>query len=225
MGPKNRNEPRGRFSSLSPARARRTALATALRAVPWPTTRLPNTSSIRKSLSFSPSNIRLVGMPVQRSTTSAICSGNTASETKALPSRDSDAANLRSSSGTIPYESSPARLRLPSRLTCSSSARAFSSCSFRSRAFSSWSRSACHLADIAEERSVKTVNSFSKSANRSWLGRSLSRRNASTSICFCKISRSSASSSSGLLSTSMRKRLAASSIRSIALSGKKRSVI
>ena len=40
VGPRNRNEPIGRFGSCRPARARRTALATARTASSWPTTRL-----------------------------------------------------------------------------------------------------------------------------------------------------------------------------------------
>ena len=39
-GPRNRNEPIGRFGSCSPARARRTAVETACTASSWPTTRL-----------------------------------------------------------------------------------------------------------------------------------------------------------------------------------------
>ena len=63
------------------ARARRTACATAVTASFWPTTRCASWSSIFSSLSRSPSISFEVGMPVQRSTTSAICSGRTASST------------------------------------------------------------------------------------------------------------------------------------------------
>src|SRR5512138_2145429 len=55
VGPKNMNEPIGRFGSCSPARERRTAVATARTASAWPTTRWPSWSSILRSLSFSPS--------------------------------------------------------------------------------------------------------------------------------------------------------------------------
>ena len=40
VGPRNRNDPIGRFGSDKPARLRRTALATAVTASCWPTTRL-----------------------------------------------------------------------------------------------------------------------------------------------------------------------------------------
>ncbi len=58
-----------------------------------------------------------------------------------------------------------------------------------------------------------------------WLASSFSLRSASRSISNCMISRSISSSSWGLESISMCSRLAASSIRSMALSGRKRSVM
>src|SRR5207253_204362 len=73
VGPKNMNEPIGRFGSCRPARERRTAVATARTASAWPTTRLPSWPSIFRSLSFSPSSILSTGTPVQRDTTCAIC--------------------------------------------------------------------------------------------------------------------------------------------------------
>ena len=79
VGPRNMNEPIGRFGSCKPARDRRTAWATARTASSWPTTRLASTSSIRSSLSRSPSSIFSTGTPVQRETTPAIWSGVTAS--------------------------------------------------------------------------------------------------------------------------------------------------
>ena len=54
---------------------------------------------------------------------------------------------------------------------------------------------------------------------------SVSFFSASRSILSCMMRRSSSSSASGLLSTAMRSRAAASSIRSMALSGRKRSVM
>ena len=181
---------------------------------------------MRNSLSRSPSSIFDVGIPVQRSTTLAICSGRTASSTiTSLSSRFSASPSIFSSSGITPYDSSPAFARLPSRLAISRSARARSSSSFISRAPASLSRSACHCTVISDERSCKSARSFSSASRRSFEARSSSSFSASASICFCIISRSSASNSSGLLSTSMRRRLPASSIKSMALSGKKRSVI
>ena len=81
VGPRNRNDPVGRFGSEMPARERRTASLTARTASFWPISRSPMTSSIRSSLAVSPSSSRPVGMPVQASTTSAICSAPTSSPT------------------------------------------------------------------------------------------------------------------------------------------------
>ena len=72
VGPRNMNEPIGRFGSCRPARARRTAVETALTASSWPMTRLAIASSMRSSLSFSPSSILSTGTPVQRETTPAM---------------------------------------------------------------------------------------------------------------------------------------------------------
>ena len=72
VGPKNMNEPLGRFGSDSPARERRMASATAFTASCWPTTRLPSTSSMRSNLSRSPSSMRDTGIPVHFDTISAI---------------------------------------------------------------------------------------------------------------------------------------------------------
>ena len=85
VGPRNRNEPIGRFGSPSPARLRRTASDTARTASSWPITRLARRSSIFMSFSRSPSSIRVTGTPVQRETTEAISSGVTSSFTRASP--------------------------------------------------------------------------------------------------------------------------------------------
>ena len=50
VGPRNRNEPIGRFGSCNPARARRTACETAAIASSWPTTRALSASSMCKQL-------------------------------------------------------------------------------------------------------------------------------------------------------------------------------
>ena len=68
VGPRKMNEPMGRLGSCRPARARRTAVDTASTASRWPTTRFASVSSMRSSLSRSPSSIRSTGMPVQRET-------------------------------------------------------------------------------------------------------------------------------------------------------------
>ena len=102
VGPRNMNEPIGRFGSCSPARARRTAVATAVTASSWPTTRWAISSSIFRSLSRSPSSILSTGTPVQRETTCATWSGVTASSTSAEPLCSSVAASFFSRSGMMP---------------------------------------------------------------------------------------------------------------------------
>ena len=64
VGPRKMKLPSGRFGSCRPARARRMALATALIASSWPTTRWCRRSSILSSFWISPSISRLTGMPV-----------------------------------------------------------------------------------------------------------------------------------------------------------------
>ena len=105
VGPRNRNEPFGRFGSDRPARERRIASATACTASSWPTTRLCSSSSIFSSLSRSPSSILLTGMPVQRLTTSAISSAVTlvCTSLKSCVSAACAAASCFSSSGNLPY--------------------------------------------------------------------------------------------------------------------------
>ena len=70
-----------------------------------------------------------------------------------------------------------------------------------------------------------SASSFSSSARRSFEALSVSFLSASRSILSCMMRRSSSSIASGLESITMRLRAAASSIRSIALSGRKRSVM
>src|SRR5437762_1159754 len=79
VGPRKMNEPIGRFGSLMPARARSTALATAVTASSCPTTRLWRCSARWTSFSRSPSTSRETGIPVQRDTTSAMSSSSTRS--------------------------------------------------------------------------------------------------------------------------------------------------
>ncbi|MNN06211.1 hypothetical protein D3C81_1189940 [compost metagenome] len=128
VGPRNMNEPLGRFGSDSPARERRTALATAVTASCWPITRWCSSSSIFSSFSRSPSSIFDTGMPVHLDTTSAISSSVTllrSSWFSVLPCW-STICRLRSRSGMTPYCSSAMRLRSPLRRAASSSWRACS---------------------------------------------------------------------------------------------------
>ncbi len=79
------NDPIGRDGSSSPARARRTAFDTASSASRWPTTRSARRSSIVSSFACSPSSIFVTGTPVHFETISAISSLVTSSESM-LPS-------------------------------------------------------------------------------------------------------------------------------------------
>ena len=79
VGPRKMNEPVGRCGSWSPARARRTALATAASASFCPMTRRPSSSSSLSSRAFSDSSILVTGMPVHLETISAMSSASTSS--------------------------------------------------------------------------------------------------------------------------------------------------
>ena len=79
VGPRKINDPIGRFGSLSPARDRRIAFATALSASSCPTTRSRRRSSICTSFCISPSSIFDTGMPVHFDTIAAISSSSTSS--------------------------------------------------------------------------------------------------------------------------------------------------
>ena len=98
VGPRNMNEPVGRSGSAIPARARRTASLTSRTASAWPTTRLPSSSSMRRSFCVSPSSSRPAGMPVQAATTSAMSSAVTSSLTMVVRSLASAVTRSSSSS-------------------------------------------------------------------------------------------------------------------------------
>ena len=77
VGPRKMNEPIGRFGSLSPARARRTAFEIISMASCWPMTRLWISSSMWSRRADSSSAIRVTGIPVHIATTWAISSSST----------------------------------------------------------------------------------------------------------------------------------------------------
>ena len=225
VGPRNRNDPSGRPGSCNPARARRTAADTAFTAASCPITRLPISCSILSSFSRSPDSIRSTGIPVQRLTTAAISWSVTSSRSIAPADACAASASCFSSPGMRPYWISPAFAKSPDRCACSNSSRAPSSASliFASPAILSFS--ACQRVVSAPDCSSRLANSPSSVPSRSFDAASVSRFSASRSILSCMIRRSRFSISSGLDSTSIRNRDAASSIRSIALSGKNRSAI
>ena len=77
VGPRKMNEPIGRFGSLSPARARRTAFETIPIASSWPMTRPWRASSMLSRRCDSSWAMRVTGIPVHIATTWAISSSST----------------------------------------------------------------------------------------------------------------------------------------------------
>ena len=231
----------GRSGSDTPARARRTASETACTARAWPITRRPISVSIRSSLAVSPSSSRPAGIPVHADTTSATSSGPTSCLTMAAGSEvpaapvPSDiaaersvvlaAASSRSTAGISAFSRRPHSWKSPSRWArsdwlLSSSSRFFSSptlfrpdfsCSQRATSASSCS---CRSALVARSRSSRSLLAASDSFSRE-----------SSSIVSRSTARCSSSISTGWESISIRSRDAASSTRSMALSGRNRAVM
>jgi len=77
VGPKNRNEPIGRFGSFKPTLPRLIDLATAVTASSWPITRLCSVCSSLFNFALSDSARRLTGILVHCDTTSAMSSSVT----------------------------------------------------------------------------------------------------------------------------------------------------
>ena len=82
----------------------------------------------------------------------------------------------------------------------------------------------CQWATMPALRSVSSASSFSSASRRSFETVSVSLARATFSISSWRMRRSTMSISVGIESISMRSRLAASSTRSMALSGRKRPV-
>ena len=229
VGPRKRNEPYGRFGSDSPERERRIASDTRRTASSCPTTRSCSLSSMCRSFSRSPCIIFDTGMPVARETTSAISSAPTSvrSNFALAPAASPDSAffSCASSCGIFPYWISD--------IFCQSPFLRASSITWRS--FSISSLMCCEPATAAFsdfQISSRSENSFSSraisssiSVRRFWDDSSFSFLTASRSMRSWIIRRSSRSIDSGLESISIRIREAASSMRSMALSGRKRSVM
>ena len=164
--------------------------------------------------------------------TSAISSSSTSSFDSRVPSRCeslvSSSASLLSSCVSVPYLSSAARLRSYWRSAWSISTFVCSICSRRSRSFctdvllripsGAASRSLCRCAQFGQL--FLDAAPSARAGGVRFLFRSASR-----SISSCMIRRETSSSSCGIESISVRSFAAASSTKSIALSGKKRSVM
>jgi hypothetical protein len=220
--------PIGRWGSESPLRARRTALDTATMAGSWPTTRRRSRSSICNSFSFSPSSSLSTGMPVHLATTAATSSASTSSLSIFLSfwitaSFSCSAARSCSSCTRAPNFISEALPRSPVRMACSSSWWACSILDLISRMPWMQATSFCQWAFFCFTSSFRSARVFSSFFKRSRLSLSFSFFNASRSISSWVARREISSISVGIESISMRSRLAASSIRSMALSGWKRS--
>ena len=132
VGPKNRNEPIGRFGSARPARLRRIAFATASTASFWPITRSCSATSICSNFSRSPSSIFDTGIPVAFDNTSAISNSVTLLRNNVMSciSACDAKSSCFSSSGIRPYCSSDIRVKSPARRATSKSIRACSRSAF-----------------------------------------------------------------------------------------------
>ena len=206
---------------------------TTLMASSWPTTRSCSLSSIFSSLSRSPCISLATGMPVARATTSAISSAPTCVRSSrllppavALPASAACAsASFFSRSGSLPYCSSATLLKSPVRLSFSIWKRSLSISSLRAAEPCAAAFSAVQISSrSAYSRPRRTISSSMRPMRRCEAS-SVSRRTASRSIFSWMMRRSSLSITSGLESISIFTFAAASSIRSMALSGRKRSVM
>ena len=231
VGPRKTNEPMGRLGSDSPVRLRRMALATAATASSCPTTDSWRCSSRRTSLWTSPSISLTTGIPVHRLTTSATSS----SPTSSLSIAPSDLelgqglvvlgqlgvelgqGAVAELGGALQVATALGSLGFPAGVLDGLLGATDGVDLVTSRA-ASGPRSAC-------SSSSTSASCCSTASRRSTEPRSLSLARALCSISSWRRRRSSSSISSGIESISMRRREAASSIRSIALSGRKRAVM
>ena len=222
------NVPIGRLGSFKPERARRIASETVLTASSWPIKRLWRTSSIEINFFISLSTNLETGTPVHLLTTSAMSSPSISSLSNWLSflSVPWMSSSFFCNSINLPYFNSAAFCKSVLRsafsissLTCSISSLidaspwivAFSlfHCSFKTLILDSKSLISCEISKIFLSQSG-FVSSFFKA----------SRSISNWTFCLDIIS-----ISSGIESISIRRDDAASSIKSMALSGKKRSVM
>mmetsp|Transcript_20606 Transcript_20606/g.46482 ORF Transcript_20606/g.46482 Transcript_20606/m.46482 type:complete len:303 (-) Transcript_20606:781-1689(-) len=223
--PRKRKTPCGRPWPWRPVRLWRMQSATASTVSSWPTTRALSKSSRWSSFSRSPLSSDSTGIPVLIATTSDMSSRVTASlRCVGACCPPPGSATSFSSSGMRPYRSSLAAARSPLRCSRSKLARASSSLALACFTSSSLARSRRQSA-LSCPSSIFDVSTDSSIWRRrsAELG-SVSFLSASSSICFITIFRSSFQMGSGLDCCSILSRDAASSMRSMALSGIRRSV-
>ena len=191
-------------------------------------------SSILSNLSRSPCIIFDTGIPVARETTSAISSaptwvlrslGRWLSLVCAFASAAAADLSLASNSGSLPYWSSATFSSLPSRCNLVISAFTRSISSLTDAAPKAAPFSAFQISSRSAYSAPKRLISSSINSRRFLEASSFSFLTASRSILSWIRRRSNLSITSGLESISILMRDPASSIKSIALSGKKRSVI
>mmetsp|Transcript_57251 Transcript_57251/g.78062 ORF Transcript_57251/g.78062 Transcript_57251/m.78062 type:complete len:267 (-) Transcript_57251:1287-2087(-) len=224
VGPRKKRDATGLVMSLSPARDLWMASAIARAALSCPITRSLSRPSRDSSFSFSEDTRFVIGIPVQLATTSAISSALTVS----LSMKDSDASyafsstsNSASTLGISLYLSSAARFRSKSRSALSTSFLRFESFSFISWIFFTLTRSTSH---ISFNTFCSSVSDFSSASNRARRPPPPSSFSTDMRSIESWIRRRSISSIAwGFEEMSLFSLAAASSTRSIALSGRNRS--
>ena len=234
VGPRNRNEPIGRSGSCRPgaraAQRRRDRLDRLVLADRRARAGAPPCGSASRP---RPRAGALTGMPVQRATTSAMSSASTSSLRKTRARRASPSprrlalGELLLELGDLAVAQLGGALRGRRRARrARPRARASSSRSLisRDRLRSRPSRSATAPSSPPSARAARRARARSPRGARAEAS-SVSLASEVSSISSCITRRSTSSISVGSESISMRRREAASSIRSIALSGRKRSAM
>ena len=212
---------------LRPALFRLIALAKAARALSWPTTLSFKCSSTPRNFSFSLFSMRETEIPVHLLRIEATKSSSTSffSSTPAFfifSHFSSNSLIFLAASGIFEYSISAAFSYLFSRLACSLSFFSKSICFFCSAIWLNTAFSFSNCAFKAFLRSFRFASSFSISFRRGAFCSLFSIFRASLSTSSVSISRLAFASALGSLSICIFSSAAASSIRSIALSGKKR---
>mmetsp|Transcript_3085 Transcript_3085/g.8868 ORF Transcript_3085/g.8868 Transcript_3085/m.8868 type:complete len:554 (-) Transcript_3085:1034-2695(-) len=230
VGPRNMSDAVGLSGSLSPARERWIASATASTASSCPATRCRSWSASVRIFCASVASIFLSGTPVHCDTTAATSSSPTvvrvsASPPSAAASASCFARSCACSSGKSRYLSSAALLSSYAASACSISSvfcsmAALSELSPSSAPFSSRHRSASARWRPSSVP-ISARSAVSRAAARGSAAASLVSENSS--ILACTSRRSTSSSACGRDVASILSFAAASSTRSIALSGRKRS--
>mmetsp|Transcript_28193 Transcript_28193/g.110756 ORF Transcript_28193/g.110756 Transcript_28193/m.110756 type:complete len:222 (+) Transcript_28193:1771-2436(+) len=175
------------------------------------------------SFSFSPASRFLIGIPVALEMTPKMSFSVTASARRTLPAVSSSLGIFSSRSGIIEYLSLEAASQLPDLCASSRSLRALSRLRLASFASFSLFRSPSHCLTSLLRSSSTFEISFSACDNLDMEFLSFSFRSASTSMRSPMSRWSRSSMASGLDSCCIFNLLAASSTRSIAESGRRRS--